>query len=393
MELLQNAEMCSGCGMCAAICGHKAICMIADEEGFFYPSINKALCVECGLCMKACPAINTAPDREQPLSEVEVWALKNDDEIRMQSSSGGAFTAFSDIILADRGVVFGVAWDRAMRACHTMASTKSQRDFMRGSKYVQSICDDVYIHVADMLNQGKHVLFTGAACQIAAVRAYLSKKSISTESLFCVDVLCHGVSSPSLFAAYIKEIEHKARKRVTDITFRDKKSGWAGYNVRVTFDDGSVWSNNALLQTYTRLFSTNCTLRQSCYSCTWSGKTSSDVTIADFWGIQDTNKDFYDDKGVSMVVVRTEKGKRLFESIRPNIMVAKESFDSAVLRNYNLVRPTDKPQQRDAFWECFRNRGYYTLMMKYSNYSSFRRMVNTLHRFVIRTRSANMGGK
>ena len=90
--------------------------MKEDKNGFKYPKIDEKLCLDCGLCSKACPVINKLKEN---LYNIKVYACKNKDEnIRKKSSSGGLFTLFAKYILDQEGVVFGAKYDENLRVIH-----------------------------------------------------------------------------------------------------------------------------------------------------------------------------------------------------------------------------------------------------------------------------------
>ena len=227
IDVFNKKEDCCGCTSCESICPAKAIKMEADKEGFLYPEIDKKLCIDCGLCKESC-AFQKGYDKSRNLEEPNVYGVKHlNNDIRMESRSGGMFTALSDFVISVGGVVYGVGYTNHLYVCHKKAINKSQRDEFRGSKYVQSDLNEIFIDIANELIEDNIVMFTGTPCQTAGLRRFLEKKFISDEKLLLCDVVCHGTPSPKLFKDYIDYLESKHKAKVTDFEFRNKKLfGW-----------------------------------------------------------------------------------------------------------------------------------------------------------------------
>jgi coenzyme F420-reducing hydrogenase beta subunit len=208
--------------------------MKLNEEGFLYPIVDETRCVKCKKCEEICPAIVQGKERK-PL---KVYAAKNpDDEIRIQSSSGGIFSLLAEYIINEGGVVFGARFNDKWEVVHDYAETKEGLEAFRGSKYVQSRINDTYKLTKDFLSAGKKVLFTGTPCQIAGLKAYLQKEY---DNLLTVDLVCHGVPSPLVWKKYLDEIVlpfTKNNANIVSIKFRDKSFGWKEKGFRITFID------------------------------------------------------------------------------------------------------------------------------------------------------------
>ena len=343
---------CCGCAACASVCAKQAITMLSDSEGFLYPSINKELCANCGLCETVCPIINQYETR----SPLQAYAAScKDEEIRKQSSSGGIFTLLAESVIKEGGVVFGAKFDEKWNVVHNWAETQDGIADFRGSKYVQSEIGESYKDVRFFLQQGRKVLFSGTPCQIAGLRRFLRRND---KNLLTVDVICHGVPSPLAWHEYLAEtldylcIENKENKNVdyslvnnppaiTGISFRDKSNGWKKYGFKLSYttipkapnDLGAISPLNknqhVMLQPFSdnhfmRGFLANLYLRPSCYACPFRcGKSGSDITLGDYWGVNMHHPEFDDDKGVSAVIAYTDKGL------------------SAVARTYSNIMPTE----------------------------------------------------
>lgn len=325
---------CCGCSACVQKCPKQCISFIEDSEGFLYPKVNESSCVKCGLCEKVClekhPFLETYP--------IKAIACKNiDEKVRENSSSGGVFTLLAEKIIEENGVVFGVIFDENWECKHTYIDRCDQLYKLRGSKYLPSKIGNSYKDVERFLKEGRKVLFVGTSCQVAGLNKYLSKEY---SDLFTVEVTCHGVPSPSVWRKYlIEEIKNtalwaetgkstvssslNAMSLIKDIKFREKGIGWKKFRFVLTLakpsgegKESSVLSSTNKENPFMRLFIGDVILRPSCYRCpAKKGKTKSDITLADFWHIDQVMPDYDDDKGVTLVYANTNKALELLDSL------------------------------------------------------------------------------
>ena len=305
---IKDKKDCCGCHACASICAHHAITMQADAEGFLYPTVNKDACTNCGLCEQVCPVIH----QSSPRQTLKVYAARSyDEDLRRQSSSGGIFTLLAEAVIREGGVVFGAKFDEEWSVIHVWTENIDGLADFRGSKYVQSTIGDTYREAKKFLQQGRKVLFTGTPCQIAGLKRFLRK---DYDNLLTVDVVCHGVPSPFVWQKYLDEMCPNGK--IADISFRDKTNGWSKYGFRLRF---SAIKESCLLQpssenVFMNSFLSRLSLRPSCHSCPCKGgRSGSDLSIADFWGIEKYNSKFADNKGTSAILVHTNKGKELLD--------------------------------------------------------------------------------
>ena len=377
MGILPDKDHCSGCTACQHVCPVNCISMVADEQGFAYPRIDEAACIDCGLCSDVCPLVSSPSAAGESPGEPDVYAVKHKDaSVRAASSSGGVFTAISDSVLERGGVVYGAAFDAHFRLRHVRGETRRQRDTLRGSKYVQSELGDVFLEVKSDLDRNKPVLFSGTPCQIAGLYAYLRDVP---EHLIGCDLVCHGVPSPRIFAEYLQYVEHKRGGRVTAIDFRDKSSGWRRFSVTITSTGGAGKAVPALDDPYFYLFSRSVTLRPACYNCRFATFARvSDITLGDFWGsrLRRRRPDFVDDQGVSLVLVNTAKGKKVFDSVRNR--VAFEASNRMECEQMNLIRPSPPSPRRERFWTDYRRKGFDYVAFKYTRHNPVNRVKETI---------------
>lgn len=326
MDLCQEKERCCGCGVCVQKCPQRCISFVQDKEGFLYPSINRSKCVNCGLCVSVCPFHNPYKD----CMPVKSYAAYNvDEETRRESSSGGVFSSLATMVLSEGGVVFGALFDEHWNVVHGYVETKEGLSKLRGSKYVQSLLGDSYMVAEQFAKEGRLVLFSGTPCQIAGLKKYLGKEY---ENLITVDCICHGVPSPKLWKWYLGL--DKRHSSIVGISFRNKDNGWKRFNFAIDYcrDDHAVRTYHRE-NPYMMAFLDNKTLRPSCSSCqAKSGRSHSDVTLADFWNVDKVVEDIDDDKGMSLILVNTVKGMRLLEQMHDVVFYAVD-FKQAIQFN------------------------------------------------------------
>ena len=300
-------ERCTGCGACNNVCPSKAIKMTPDREGFIVPEIDYDLCTDCKACVKICPVLSL---KKKNLVVPEIYAVRANDEIRKNSSSGGVFTVIANYVLNNGGYVCGAAFDENMQLKHIMIDNFADLSKLQGSKYLQSDTGDIYKQVKNKLLEGKQVLFTGTPCQVAALTSIIGR---SNSNLITLDLICHGVPSQKLFNIYIKE---NIDKQIIDVHFRDKRFGWQTSSMVCKFKDGSESISLMQEDVYLQAFYKNLSLRKSCENCPFSDfPRHGDLSIGDFWGISNFDIEQNDGKGTSIVYVNTAKGQKLMENI------------------------------------------------------------------------------
>ncbi len=373
---ISEKQDCCGCNACVQRCPKRCIVMQEDAEGFLYPKVDENLCIDCGLCEKVCPMLNL----DEPNEPQQVLAVKNrNEEERIKSSSGGVFIALAKQTLAKGGVVFGAVFDENWEVKHTWAETIEGVYPMMGSKYLQSRIEDSFKDAERFLRQGREVLFTGSPCQIAGLRKFLRKEY---DNLLAVDFICHGVPSPGVWRRYLQEeMQDLSARRaaagkntvlfsslnvmsaVSGIEFRDKTlHGWKKYSFVVRQKSASKADPNSVLLSYVHRdnpymkgFLADIYLRPSCYDCQHKcGKSGSDLTIADFWGIDRLMPEFDDDKGVGLVLPNSGKGSKVFFSLK-DMESVKSNMEILKIRNLSYRRSPHAHPKRVLFYQEYAN--------------------------------------
>lgn len=362
---IENKEKCSGCHACYSVCPTKAIEMVEDEKGFKYPVIDQQKCVNCHLCEKTCPIINKKIVDNEP----KAYSCYNkNNEVRSKSSSGGIFTLIASKILEKNGVVFGASFNNKFMVEHIYVEKEEELYKLRGSKYLQSIIGDSYKQAKKFLEEGRYVLFTGTPCQIEGLLSYLNK---DYEKLITQDIICHGVPSPKVWNKYLEYREKEDGEIPLEINFRSKENGWKNYNLKFRYN-GHEYKNNQNTDKYMQAFLKNVSLRESCYNCSFKKiNRLSDITLADFWGIEKVNPKMFDDKGTSLVIVNSKKGNKLFNSIQDEIVKEEININEAIKYNPSMITSFKPDKNREKFFEHLDNMEFKELVNKYTEKPNF----------------------
>ncbi len=376
MSEIIKTKACSGCHACYSVCPRQCITMCGDEESFLYPKIDKDNCINCGKCTAVCMDI----ENERGKIGKGYACINRDKEMRRQSSSGGVFGLLAEYILTRGGVVFGAAFDENFDVHHIYIEDAADLYKLRGSKYVQSTIGETYREAKQFLEAGRQVLFSGTPCQIAGLVSFLGK---TYENLILQDIICHGVPSPKVWDMYKQYQEAKAESKITGVGFREKETGWKTYSVKFSFENGKTYVEKFHNNSYMKAFLQNLALRPSCYQCrTKKLERQSDITLADFWGIEKLLPEMDDDKGASLVFVNSEKGEKLFSLIREKMQVQPVDIQTAVSYNTAAYQSVEMPKKRAAFLKNVSAETFRELVEKYTKPSFSTRLVGKLKRII-----------
>lgn len=397
--VISDKFLCSGCSACSAVCPKACITMRKDDMGSSYPMVDTAKCIECGTCVRVCPFLNPAAE----VAPTRCFAAANrDNSVRLKSSSGGVFHALAQRVVSSGGVVVGAVFCKDWMVEHISVESMDGVARMMGSKYTQSDTLATFAETRKHLLSGRTVLYTGTPCQIAGLNHFLRK---DFSNLITVEVICHGAPERGVWRDYLKELlarptgECAGEKTVLrpplkeqdvvidDIAFRDKRNGWKKYGfalfpayayggrentvLRSTIDSFyEPFQDNAYMTAFLRNYS----LRPSCYSCrAKSGRSHADLTIGDFWGIGCTDIISDDDKGVSAVVCRSDKGLavvrqcagvELVECLYADILKSNPSMEQSVTYTDNAR----------LFHKLFPKQGFYKTLHSIEHPTLFRRV-------------------
>ena len=368
-------QNCSSCAACANVCTRGAISMQLDAEGFYRPVIDGNKCIRCGACEKTCPWTNII-ENPNVASEVPqvVAAYAKDESVRSESSSGGIFTVLAEKILEENGVVVGVAQLSPTKFGHIVVDNKVDLGKLRGSKYVQADAGLIYHEVRSLLKSGKKILFSGTPCQVAALYAVLGHAATST-NLTTVDIVCHGTPSVKVFEKYVRELEENLGVSFESVNFRDKSSGWGGYSLLHRFNGANPLCVHHARSTYMRLFLSRICQNQSCDDCRYRKLPRiADITLGDYWGISKYHPEMNDDKGTSVILLNTDHGKGLFESIADQIRQCDSNLEYAIAGNPCIVRSSKQHPKRAEFFVNLDKYRFNELIKKYCPHSSLQKI-------------------
>lgn len=358
-------EKCTGCGVCSNICPKNCINMVSDNEGFLYPSVDINYCINCGICEKTCPVLNGIKSENNPQpSAYAAWSL--DEDIRFNSTSGGIFSELAKKIISDGGYVAGASYNNKHLVEHCMISDNDGIFLLRQSKYVQSSSGNIYKEIKDVLNMGKTVMFVGTPCQCAGLVSLLGR---AYDNLLLCDFICRGANSPKAYTRYLESIENQYDSFIKKVWFKNKINGWNKFCTKIELENDM----NYYADRYTDLFMVgylkyNLFMRPSCHGCKFKGfPRYSDITFADFWGVELENRNLDTDKGTSLVILNSQKGKSYFKQIEDNIFKEEKNLECAVRNNRCAVSSTTVGKYRDYFFENIDKLDFEEVMKKIIN--------------------------
>lgn len=368
----KEKDKCCGCAACANICPRNCISMKRDLEGFEYPEVDKTSCINCNLCEKTCPMLYAKEGKSVQLAYA---AINKNEKIRMNSSSGGLFYAIAKYIISLGGVVFGAALEeRGKRVTHIVVEDIEDLPKLQKSKYVQSEIGTTYIEAKRILDSGKLVLFSGTPCQIKALHLYLNK---DYNNLISLDIICHGVPSSQLWEKYIESIEMSSNMKVSKVIFRYKLINWEQLGRHKIDTRTRVTCKLKHMDPFVQMFLKNYSLRPSCYACNAKENKCADITLGDFWGIEKICPEINDGKGVSLVLIRSNKGQELIDKISNGILLKQVSYETALKYNAAEYASAKMPENRTEFFHDMNVLTFKKLARKYLPLSLKEKVLNT----------------
>lgn len=365
---VKDKSKCCGCTACKSVCpagkdtSSKIIDMISDSEGFLYPEVNADICKKCGMCNNACFYISGIRPKKDILDNpVRVIARHKNGEILSKSQSGGMFAAAAKYVLDRAGAVYGASVQEDLSVAHVRVISWKDMERLHGSKYVQSNLIGVFQRVKKDLCDGMYVLFSGTACQVMGLRNFLKCKKVDTDKLVLVDVICYGVPSPSVWKSFVDHIANSNDAVLKDVSFRHKKFGWHRCRTSFLSNKGEI-----VTDLWTRMWGNRMALRPSCYDCRFTNlQRPSDITIGDAWGLDKIHPELDDNRGMSLLMVHSEKGMDVYESMRSDIDTW--AIDINDYMQPRLLSPTEIPANREAFWKCYYEEPFGNVLKIYAN--------------------------
>lgn len=355
-----DKKRCVGCGACRDLCPNSAISFIYDNSGFIYPVVEKTKCINCNLCDKVCPILNSSlSNKKNPVCKM---ACNKDENIRKLSTSGGVFSALAKCVIADGGYVCGVEISDNFRVQHNITNSVDSADVFYRAKYVQSSTGDSFVKIKALLDTGNRVLFSGTPCQVAGLKSFLRSEH---ENLITVEVICHGVVSQKVFDRYLLSLKNRYKSDICSYEFRNKDISWQRYTSKANFVNGDVYQKERNDDPYmVGYLKYNLYLRPSCTDCQFKGfPRAADITLGDFWGIEE-HKQTGTERGISAVLLNSEKGIKLFDKIKSEINQEDVLLDNILKGNHSLIESTCLGKYSDYFYKHFEKKDFIDLINK-----------------------------
>lgn len=342
-------DNCTGCYACQNICSLNAIQLVPNKEGFVYPTVDYTKCIHCTQCVANCPSLATyAPDTTFPPFVYAAWHREN--TIRLESTSGGVFSALAEAVLNRNGYVVGAYYDSNFQISHTIIHRSEDLALLRQSKYAQSRINNVFRTIKDLLQHQQTVLFCGTPCQVAGLQKYLKK---DYANLLCCDFICRGVISPKVYQKFLSDMHPNNHAQLEKVHFKNKEFGWNCFSTKLSFDDGSTYHMDRDHDYYMRGYlKHNLYLRPSCHQCQYKTLPRiSDISLGDFWGIGNYDPTLDNDAGTSVVLVNSCKGQQLFSWAADQLQVHPRTLEEVLSGNSCLLHSAPEGKYRNYFFK------------------------------------------
>lgn len=365
MIQITDKAKCMGCAVCYNVCPFHAITMEQDEESFLYPRVDKTKCTECGLCEKKCPIYHPVLPARLGVPTVYAGWSRNED-IRMQSTTGGIFYELAAAFIEAGGYVCGAIWRDDWSVRHFISNNKEDLKILMGSKYIQSDKADIYCQIKRLLDASEKVMICSLPCETTGLYTYLGK---DYENLYVLDMLCRGANAPGVLQKFVDVLERQHKSKAVNIHFKCKQPyGWHRFSTEIRFENGDVYSKDRHNDSFMRFYlEENCCIRPSCHECQFKSiEGYGDITIADFWGIENFHPELDENKGTSMIKINTRKGEKFFSQFAGNIYYERCSLEEANTNSnpaFNKAIPPGK--RREEFFMDYRELPFEKVLRKY----------------------------
>lgn len=341
---------CTGCKMCKDICPVNAISYDIDREGFWYPKVDYEKCVKCSKCIKTCPSLTASVNSAAREPDVyAAWAL--DDSIRLKSTSGGIFYILAQKMINEGGIIAACKYtDDFKAAYHTLGDSVEDLEEFKGSKYFQSDTEDIYKKIKEQRKAGRKILFCGAPCQVAGLNRFVGEED---PYLITVDFICRGINSPMVFKKYIEDCEKHHGSLVKRVHLKNKNKGWTRLGTYMEFQNGKTYYRDRVTDPWVNGYVRgDLFMRPCCSECKYKKHLRvADISIGDFWGLKGADDDMV--KGISVILVNTEKGAKYLDSVTDELRIEKHTYEEAARGNGCLLRSAPMGEHRAEFFDRF----------------------------------------
>lgn len=339
---------CTACSACLNICPVSAIAFGPNAKGFLIPKVDENKCIKCRKCLTACPSLSPLPTGGYHAPTVYA-AWNRDEAVRLDSTSGGVFSALAEEVVTRGGYVVGAEYDENFDVVHTIINERKRIKRQRQSKYTQSNLGYMFSDIKKLLDTGELVLFCGTPCQSAGLQKYLRK---DYNNLLCCDFICRGVISPKVYRKFLEDI-CSSEKSLQRVHFKNKDFGWNRFSTKVTFEDGSLYQRDRDNDYYMRGYlQHNLYLRDCCYRCDYKSLPRvSDISLGDFWGIGGYDPSLDNEQGTSIILVNSEKGEELFRWANSRLFYVERTIDEVLAGNSCLLHSAARGEYREYFFK------------------------------------------
>ena len=321
IKILHIDDKCTGCGACTSICAKGALTLKYNQEGFYYPALDADRCVGCNLCEKACHVLNKPISVDIDKRYTPYMLQAKDEELVKKSSSGGVFSIIADEILGEGGIIYGARYNFEKERLEHSSTDECSLDELRKSKYIESYLGNTFADVRKQLIANRKVFFCGTPCQVKGLLTYLETRNVDTVNLLTARFICHGVPANKFFTEYKHWKEKKEDCKITHIDFRPKTRSWSVSNIVLKLQNGKTIDELYRENYYYYYFQKNVLLRKCCYNCKQIHEIVGDITIADFWGIHKYAPQKNDNKGISLVLVQTDKARNILQKANAKLAI------------------------------------------------------------------------
>ena len=318
VEKTVNDALCISCGICAANC--PASCITIERRGRYqyFPEVNLEKCVKCGLCRKVCPS-RKMYDYLLGNYKAIYCAKTNDKKVLIKAASGGVTTQIV-LKLLEHGeyssafLLSGYNYDELLQTKHFANGDDFSSTFK--SRYLTVSHENSVRYLIE--HPDEKVILVATGCAVNGILNTIKYRKLNRNNYLIIGLFCEGTMHYGVVDYFSSHKINNGRK-LKDLYFRTKENGgWPG-NVRLVYDDGSYQD----LPAQERMKLKKYFLPERCLYCQNKLNLNCDIAVGDNYIKANADSD-----GVSSVIIRTERGERIWK------MYCKNTFswhcDSAV---------------------------------------------------------------